>query len=325
MIKLIDIDTSDSKLINLQKNPELIATLKTKINNDKYLLKLFANYNYVCNFDNPKWLLINFDLFEKYFESKAKLCKKNFQQSKCQQNIPGLQFEIIIKDNKLSLGSKECNCVMYKRIQNNYWYHDFSQDKLKWTFNLPKYKRSNNREEMLHYFISTISKYENLSFQSSKIKGAFIFGDPGLGKTYSSILLANKIATKNKSVLFISTTKLVYLLKESFSKQNNEKTHWLKKCLNVDALFLDDIGGEVITNWWRDEILFTILNDRLLQNKFTSFTSNYSIIQLEKIYSNARNNPNFNSSNVDYSIEVIKAKRLIRRICELVDNKIIKL
>ena len=49
-------------------------------------------------------------------------------------------------------------------------------------------------------------------------------------------------------------------------------------------MVIDDIGGENVTNWSRDEILSSTLAYRNQNNKVTFFTSQYSISQLKSLY-----------------------------------------
>ena len=73
--------------------------------------------------------------------------------------------------------------------------------------------------------------------------------------------------------------------------------------MDVDYLLLDDIGAEKVTEWSRDEILGTILQYRMNNNKVTFFTSNLSLKELE-----------LNLAGTKWEIDVIKARRIIERI-----------
>ena len=67
---------------------------------------------------------------------------------------------------------------------------------------------------------------------------------------------------------------------------------------------LDDIGAEMNSAWFRDEVLMVILQHRMLQESPTFFTSNFTIDQLEAHFAHSNKGDQ----------ELLKAKRLIERI-----------
>ena len=115
--------------------------------------------------------------------------------------------------------------------------------------------------------------------------------------------MANLYVKKGKSVAFVNSPTLISDLKNGFTVNGmvENTLNILKKC---DVLFLDDIGGESISAWSRDEILMPLLNERMEKNMKTYFTSNYSFDELEEHFSiDSRGN-----------IDRIKANRLMERI-----------
>ena len=75
-------------------------------------------------------------------------------------------------------------------------------------------------------------------------------------------------------------------------------------------LLIDDIGAENLTAWARDEILGSLLQYRMQEGLLTFFTSNMSILELEKHLSLTTN-----------GVDKIKAKRIIERIQQLTTEK----
>ncbi len=116
-------------------------------------------------------------------------------------------------------------------------------------------------------------------------KGFYIYGPHGVGKTFTLKRFARMLAEKGRKVGFVSTSTLVSLFQTVFSKASTDETkHEIMETLKkVDYLFIDDIGGESISNWFRDDILFQILSDRSTNRRGTFFSSNYSIEMLQKI------------------------------------------
>lgn len=116
-------------------------------------------------------------------------------------------------------------------------------------------------------------------------KGIYLYGQPGVGKTYLMIALANHYAKQNKKVSFAKIPQLIQECKDSIANFDQENIAQiiaqLKYC---DVLFLDDIGSEGITQWTRDSILFPVLNYRMDNKLKTYFTSNYTMNELEMQY-----------------------------------------
>ena len=69
----------------------------------------------------------------------------------------------------------------------------------------------------------------------SKI-GFFIYGNPGVGKTYLLIRLANTLANNNFKIDFISVINLISRVKESFSSTFNNFS-LVNTLLRVDVIF----------------------------------------------------------------------------------------
>lgn len=143
-----------------------------------------------------------------------------------------------------------------------------------------------------------------LDTYKSKIgmKGLYLTGNFGCGKTYLISACLNELAKHDHKIAIIYYPEFLRSLKESFgdSETYNAKFKFIK---NIELLLIDDIGAETMTDWSRDEVLGTILQYRMQEGLTTFFTSNLSIKDLEKHFSISRE-----------GIEKIKAKRIIERI-----------
>ncbi|MBS2771983.1 primosomal protein DnaI [Anoxybacillus rupiensis] len=145
-----------------------------------------------------------------------------------------------------------------------------------------------------------------------KIKGLYLYGSFGVGKTYILGAIANALAQKKVSSLIVYVPEFFRELKGSWQDQTmNEKLDYVKK---VPVLMLDDLGAESMSSWVRDDLLGPILQYRMLENLPTFFTSNFDLQQL--------------AHHLTYSQrgeeEQMKAARLMERIRYLADPVEIK-
>ncbi|MCL6586544.1 MAG: primosomal protein DnaI [Anoxybacillus sp.] len=125
--------------------------------------------------------------------------------------------------------------------------------------------------ELAETFVST---YE----PGKKMKGLYLYGSFGVGKTYILGAIANALAKKNIASLIVYVPEFFRELKSSLHDQTiNEKLEYVKK---VPVLMLDDIGAESMSSWVRDDLLGPILQYRMLENLPTFFTSNFDLQQL---------------------------------------------
>jgi primosomal protein DnaI len=156
------------------------------------------------------------------------------------------------------------------------------------------------RKEILKYILKFIAEYRPDNF----LKGMYLSGVYGSGKTYILAIIANELAKKDFNIVFAYYPDLVRELKSSISQGSlEEKIEYLKK---AQILFLDDIGGETPSAFIRDEVLGPILQHRVLDELPTFFSSNLKMkVLIEAL------------SIDNSSLEKSKAMRIYERIKEL--------
>ena len=140
------------------------------------------------------------------------------------------------------------------------------------------------------------------------MKGIYLTGNFGCGKTYLISAALNELAKKDHKIAIVYYPEFLRSLKESFNDPDsyNEKFKMIKR---VEILLIDDIGAETMTEWSRDEVLGTILQYRMQEGLVTFFTSNFSIKDLEEHFSVSSK-----------GIEKVKAQRIIERIKYLTEE-----
>ncbi|ADR24487.1 conserved hypothetical protein [Mycoplasma leachii PG50] len=242
---------------------------------------------------------------------------------KCNQIVKNYQVDLVFKDHLFYL--KNVLCIHGKQteklfiIKKNYWFSDFDLNLFSLTYDEYFKNELNNSEfslldqkekDIRKKILSNILKF----VQKNSKKGIYLYGNSGVGKTYMFKVLANTLASKNKTVIFSTLRSLIDKLKESFNSSEINSLELMKKIKTVDFLFLDDIGGENLSLWARDDFLFEVLNYRMENQKSTFFTSNFSIDLLEKNLQFIRQYNNFLNSKDVFELEKIKIERLISRI-----------
>lgn len=156
------------------------------------------------------------------------------------------------------------------------------------------------------HVIKWVHKFYKDYQKDKHIKGCYLHGSFGSGKSYILAALINEVAKSGAKCTIIYYPEMLRVLKESFSDDFDTKMYKIK---TSDVLLIDDIGAESVTPWSRDEILGTILQYRMDSNLPTFFTSNLTIDELETHLSQTKN-----------GIEIVKAKRILERIKYLTDD-----
>ena len=115
-------------------------------------------------------------------------------------------------------------------------------------------------------------------------KSLLFMGETGLGKTHLSLAIVNAITEKGYSVVYGPAGKLFSAAeKEHFSYNGEtEKQDALTDC---DLLVIDDLGTEFLTPF-TTSLFYNIINSRILENKPTIISTNLTIAEIEKRYSN---------------------------------------
>ena len=115
--------------------------------------------------------------------------------------------------------------------------------------------------------------------------GMYIYGDKGTGKTHLTACMCNELVSQLKQCLFTNFFEIAKLIQSTWNG-NNDASVVIRRICEVDFLFLDDLGTEILTkngedNWLQGQV-FDIINKRYNNKKPTIFSSNYSLNELIK-------------------------------------------
>lgn len=118
-------------------------------------------------------------------------------------------------------------------------------------------------------------------------KNLYIYGEAGVGKTFLSNCIADKLISSGHSVIYLSSIKLFDMLSaEKFHKSAEDTADDLglsSYLYDCDLLIIDDLGTELVNSFTTSE-LFNCINERNILRKSTIISSNLSLGQIKDIY-----------------------------------------
>lgn len=233
------------------------------------------------------------------YKTQSKQCDKCSSLGSCQNMLQGYSPILHVDGSEIHLSYEKCHTrITYEKEKK--------QQKLIQSLYMPK--------EILYASVSAIdldpkrggavrelNRFIQQAAEGIPQKGIYFYGPFGVGKTYFLGAIANTLKTFNISSMLIYMPEFVREIKASLKDDSiNEKIDYFKK---ADVLMLDDIGAEMQSAWFRDEILGSILQYRMMEKLPVFFTSNYSMDQLEGMLATTRS-----------GVETVKAGRIIERM-----------
>ena len=110
------------------------------------------------------------------------------------------------------------------------------------------------------------------NFDNEDTKNLIFSGGTGLGKTYLSNCIVNKLLENGKTVMYqTAPVMLDNLISDLFAKPENQ-AGISNNLLSVDLLVIDDLGTETMNSMKFTE-LYKIINTRLLSKKTKTIIS----------------------------------------------------
>lgn len=236
------------------------------------------------------------------FVDKNEECLNCQGLARCTQNIIGNKPVLAKEDGNIELLYEECDYALIDKNEKakfvNFKTRAFTPRQI--TFE--DIYRNDGRNELLMHIINFTKRYP----KGEKVKGVYVYGPFGSGKTFILNYLALQMALAGYQVLFAYYPDLVRKIKSMIT--SNDYEFIVEEMKNVDILILDDLGAESNTSFIRDEVLGPVLQARMEMQKPVFITSNLSEQDLRDHLATTKSN-----------IEVIKAGRIIERIRALAD------
>lgn len=137
--------------------------------------------------------------------------------------------------------------------------------------------------ETIEKIYATLDKWV-LNFENSKVKNWGFLGHTGTGKTYLMIYILNQLIERGHFVHFTTAFNLTKELLFQHTDFEDKERDYISKYLDCDVLFIDDMGTEPKYNNVNENYLFSIINQRMIENKSVIFSSNFDLADFEDFY-----------------------------------------
>lgn len=179
--------------------------------------------------------------------------------------------------------AKEFEEKHQKRIEDEFYNNSLLNDKLR----LATFESYMPTSEELAKAKSLCQRYAN-NFNMNNPVSLLLIGNYGTGKSHLAVATAKEIIKKGRSCLFVSTPKLLSLLRSTYNKGSAESEDTvLKRFIKIDVLIVDDIGAEQTKKRydenehdWATSKIFELIDSRI--GKHTIYTSNFKPNELQE-------------------------------------------
>ncbi len=189
--------------------------------------------------------------------------------------------------------NRQCICLKQKLIAKSY--HLSNLERLFETqnfesFDFSYYSKTPNPVDRTSPYERIRSIYavcrEFVENFGEKFENLLFYGPPGIGKTFLSSCIAKEILDSGRTVIYESSFDLCSLYEDyKFMRipAENAKAR-IDRMYDVDLLIIDDLGTEIISRT-TTAFLFNLIDTRLRGGKSLIISTNQTVQELNKIYS----------------------------------------
>lgn len=234
------------------------------------------------------------------YTSQSIQCTDCRNYGACKNMVKGYSPLLSVVQDEIHISYEKCKNHLLDEQQEK-------TENLIHSFHMPKeimQARMENIEATKHRIVAIeqITTFLDQAKSSLPEKGIYLTGPFGVGKTYLLGAIANRLQQFDISSRLIYMPEFVREMREAI--KTNTVQAKIDTFKQAGVLMLDDIGAETFSAWFRDEVLGSILQYRMMERLPVFFTSNYTMVQLETIL----------ASTTKAGIEEVKAGRIMERI-----------
>lgn len=215
------------------------------------------------------------------FQCDYNVCKNCPGYDKCPKNPQHISMYVYKDGNYITTRSEPCSKLIEQiLIDSKYVYMDFPKE---WKLStLKKLDLSDNRKPLIKEFVNIL--------KGNSSRWLFLNGNHKVGKSYLLVTFANEfIANKKALVAVINATNRFKDLADLSYSDKKEFAYQLETLSKVPLLVIDDFGMEYKNEFIRDSIVIPILNERSRNSLPTMFSSDFTINEIQRLYSVGKN------------------------------------
>lgn len=108
-------------------------------------------------------------------------------------------------------------------------------------------------------------------------------GGTGLGKTFLSACIAGVVADRGYWVVYVSAHEMFSVLEKDRFRPDGTSRSQVEQLYNCDLLILDDLGTE-LPGSFVNAAFYSLLNQRLMEEKSMLISTNFAVNELAKRY-----------------------------------------
>lgn len=235
-----------------------------------------ALYDAWNDVDVKQFMKKHSDIIDDGMKERANSVILSFVQGK---KNPLYKMELVIYANNIHCHETP-NQTAGKQLADDGIVRAFKYDAITTAFNnITEYDDGRMGSLKAERFISNF--IENYRY-GSKLKGMWLHGERGIGKTYLTGYFTSMLKAHNIGFTFVNSAQLykdMLDVQRNFNKDVN-KNVW--KIKNAQVLIMDDLGAEKVTDFMINDVMYEIVDYRMNRNLPTFCTSNYTKYDYEQ-------------------------------------------
>lgn len=212
------------------------------------------------------------------FQEDYHVCEACPGRANCPKNPPLTRVDLHYENKKLT--SLVIPCEKNNVLQDPQYnflppFRDFPAEWLDSSrFSLPKTKR-----------VADVFRSFRAAISDSSHPWVYLQGDKGAGKSFLLVSYSNGYAAMGKTVCFVRCKERFDQLKMLSIKDKGIFDELMVRLATCDLLVLDDFGKEYHSDYVRDTLLLPILLHRQKEQLLTFFSSQYSLLDVQDLWS----------------------------------------
>ncbi len=108
-------------------------------------------------------------------------------------------------------------------------------------------------------------------------------GSPGVGKTFMSNCIVNKLTEKGYGIVYVTAAHLVASIQDQLFREKKISTEIYEPLLLCDLLIIDDLGAE-FSSKYSQKLLYEVIDSRLNAEKKMIVSSNLTVLRIKELY-----------------------------------------